>query len=98
MFTDNPMAGHILKVLIMGLVLLGALAPEATSVFFFSDPMMGILALVNLVALTMLFPIGMRLLRDYREQLAQGVEHPALHVERYADLDIDREAWADAAK
>ncbi|WP_339947564.1 alanine/glycine:cation symporter family protein [uncultured Albimonas sp.] len=97
-FTDNPMAGHILKVLIMGLVLLGAMAPEATSVFFFSDPMMGILALVNLVALTMLFPIGMRLLRDYREQLAQGVEHPALHVERYADLDIDREAWADAAK
>ena len=97
-FTENPLAGHVLKVLIMGLVLLGALAPEATSVFFFSDPMMGILALVNLVALTMLFPTGMRLLRDYREQLAAGIEHPKFHVYRYEDLDIDKEAWADASK
>ena len=97
-FTDNPIAGHILKVLIMGLVFLGATAPGATSVFFFSDPMMGILALVNLVALTMLFPVGMRLLRDYREQLAAGIEHPKFHVYKYEDLDIDKEAWADASK
>lgn len=97
-FTDNPIATHVLKVLIMCLVFLGASAPGATSVFFFSDPMMGILALVNLVALTMLFPTGMRLLRDYRGQLAAGIEHPKFHVEKYADLDIDKEAWADAAK
>ncbi|SFH67281.1 alanine/glycine:cation symporter family protein [Albimonas pacifica] len=97
-FTDHPMAGHVLKVLIMILVFLGAAAPGATSVFFFSDPMMGILALVNLVALTMLFPTGMRLLRDYREQLAAGVEHPTFHIYKYEDLDIDKEAWADASK
>ena len=97
-FTDKPMATHILKVAIMGLVFLGAVAPGATSVFFFSDPMMGILALVNLLALLMLFPTGLRLLRDYRAQLAEGIEHPRFHVEKYADLDIDKEAWADAAK
>ena len=89
------MAVNVLRVLVMALVLLGASAPGATSVFFFSDPMMGILALVNLVALTMLFPIGMRLLKDYQTQLSSGVEHPVLDVDKYSDLNIDREAWKD---
>ncbi|WP_413205391.1 alanine/glycine:cation symporter family protein [Rhodospirillum sp. A1_3_36] len=91
--TKNPMARHGLRALVIALVLIGAAAPGATSVFFFSDPMMGILAVVNLVALTMLFPIGMRLLTDYRKQLKAGVEHPLLNPDDYADLDIDRTAW-----
>ena len=93
--TSHPLSLHVLRVLIMGLVFLGASAPGATSVFFFSDPMMGILAVVNLLALTMLFPIGLRLLNDYRAQLKAGTEHPVLDVDAYADLDIDRAAWAD---
>ncbi len=93
--TENPMAIMILRVLIMGLVFLGATAPGATAVFFFSDPMMGILAVVNLLALAMLFPIGLRLLDDYRGQLRAGVEHPVLNPDDYADLKIDRAAWTD---
>jgi AGCS family alanine or glycine:cation symporter len=55
--------------------------------------MMGILAVVNLIALTMLFPIGLRLLADYRAQLKAGVAEPVLNVADYADLEIDRAAW-----
>jgi AGCS family alanine or glycine:cation symporter len=77
----------------MGIVFLGAVAPGATAVFFFSDPMMGILALVNLLAIMMLFPVAMRMLRDFREQLKDGVERPVLNPDDFADLDIDREAW-----
>ena len=91
--TSSPAAPHILRAAIVVLVFLGATAPGATAVFFFSDPMMGILALVNLVALTMLFPIGMRLLDDYRAQLRAGKEHPELDPDAYADLEIDRTAW-----
>ena len=55
--------------------------------------MMGILALVNLLAIMMLFPVAMRLLRDFRRQLKAGVERPVLNPDDYADLDIDRDAW-----
>ena len=93
--TDNPMAIQVLRVLVIALVFLGATAPAATSVFFFSDPMMGILALVNLLAIAMLFPTALRLLNDYRAQLKAGVEHPVFDVDAYSDLKIDRDAWAD---
>lgn len=94
-FTDNPMARQVLRACVILLVFLGATAERATSVFFFSDPMMGILAVVNLFAIMMLFPIGMRLVKDYRAQLASGVEHPVLDPAKFADLDIDKAAWSD---
>ena len=94
-FTDNPMARHVLRIAIVGLVLLGSAAPGATAVFFFSDPMMGILALVNLLVIIMLFPVGMRVLNDYREQVAAGKDHPEFDPDKFSDLDIDPSAWRD---
>ena len=91
--TKSPLGILGLRVAIIAIVFLGATAPAATAVFFFSDPMMGILALVNLLAIMMLFPVAMRLLRDFRRQLKAGVERPVLNPDDYADLDIDRDAW-----
>lgn len=91
--TPNPMAVHVLRWLVIGVVLLGASAPGATSVFFFSDPLMGLLALVNLMAVIMLFPTAMRVLNDYREQLKAGNERPVFNSSQFADLDLDRNAW-----
>lgn len=96
-FTDSSIALHALRVAIMGIVFLGAVAPGATAVFFFSDPLMGVLAVVNLLAILMLFPVALRLVGDYRDQLAAGAEEPVLDPAAYADLDIDPTAWADAA-
>ena len=92
-FTETEISRHVLRILIVGLVFLGSSAPGATSVFFFSDPMMGILALVNLLAIIMLFPIGLRVLNDYRDQLTQGKEHPVFDPAKFSDLDIDASAW-----
>ncbi len=92
-FTENPISRHVLRILIVGLVFLGSSAPGATAVFFFSDPMMGVLAMVNLLAIIMLFPIGMRVLNDYRAQLKEGKEHPVFDPEKFSDLDIDPSAW-----
>lgn len=91
--TNNPMALNILRIVVMGIVFLGAAAPGATSVFFFSDPMMGVLALVNLVAIMMLLPTALRLIRDFRRQLALGIDRPVLNPDDFRDLDIDRTAW-----
>ena len=83
----------ILRVLVVGCVMLGAAAPEATAVFFFSDPMMGLLALVNLMVIVTLLPIVLRLLDDYRHQLSTGVKHPEFDPDKFPELDVDREAW-----
>lgn len=91
--TDSPVALHVLRLVIMGVVFLGAVAPGATAVFFFSDPMMGILALVNLVVIMMLLPVCLRILRDFRAQLKAGVQVPVLNPDDFPDLDLDRVAW-----
>ncbi len=91
--TGHPMALNVLRVVIMAIVFLGAVAPGATAVFFFSDPMMGVLALVNLIAIMMLLPTCLRLLQDFRRQLQNGVQRPVLNPDDFPDLDIDRTAW-----
>ena len=94
--THHPASLHIFRFALMGIVFLGAAAPAATSVFFFSDPMMGILAIVNLLALLMLFPIAKRLIGDFAAQLKAGIDRPVLDPDKYSDLDIDHNAWPGA--
>jgi alanine or glycine:cation symporter, AGCS family len=92
-FTETPLSRHILRIAIIGLIFLGSAAPGATAVFFFSDPMMGILALVNLVTILMLFPVGMRVLNDFRAQLKAGNDDPVFDPAKFPDLDLDLGAW-----
>lgn len=95
--TKSTGALHGFKIALVAIVFLGAVAPAATSVFFFSDPMMGILAIVNLLALVMLFPIAKRLIIDFGDQLKAGVDRPVLNPDDYADLEIDRTVWTGKA-
>jgi AGCS family alanine or glycine:cation symporter len=94
--TGSDAAVHVLRLAIVGVVFLGCTAPQATAVFFFSDPLMGVLALVNLLALAMLFPVGLRILDDFRAKLRAGEDHPLFHPEEFPDLDLDRSAWPGA--
>lgn len=96
--TKSPASLHVLRIGITLIVFLGASAPGATSVFFFSDPMMGVLAVVNLLALAMLFPIAKRLLTDFRDQLKAGIVRPVFDPDKFPDLDIDRTAWTGKEK
>jgi AGCS family alanine or glycine:cation symporter len=92
--TKNPAAIHTLP----AIVFLGAVAPGATPVFFFSDPMMAVLAVVNLLALIMLFPIAKRLLNDFRNQLKTGVVRPMFDPDKFPELDIGGKAWTSKEK
>jgi AGCS family alanine or glycine:cation symporter len=94
LISTHPVAVHVLRIAVVAVVFLGATAPGATAVFFFSDPLMGILAVVNLMAILMLFPVALRMLKDFREQLEAGVARPVLTAETYRDLDIDRDVWS----
>ena len=94
-FSKSKIALMAFKVVLIGVTFLGAVAPGATAVFFFSDPMMGILALVNLLALLMLFPVLRRVLNDFDAQRKAGVERPVFDPTKFPDLDIDHSAWAN---
>lgn len=96
--TKNPMAIQVLRIAIMAIVFVGASAPGATAVFAFSDPAMGVLALVNLVVIMMLLPTCLRILDDFRKQLKAGVKRPVFNPDNFRDLDIDRKAWTGKAK
>ncbi|WP_312232823.1 alanine:cation symporter family protein, partial [Stutzerimonas nitrititolerans] len=83
------------RALVIALVLWGSLQDLGT-VFAFADLTMGLLAIVNLVALALLFKTGLRLMRDYDAQVRAGIEQPVLDARDYADLDIDHSAWPAA--
>ncbi len=95
--TKKPVAVLILRISVIAVLFAGSVAPGATAVFFFSDPLMGVLAVVNLLAMMMMFPIVTRLLADYRAQLKAGIKHPVFHPQQFADLDIDPQAWAGSS-
>jgi AGCS family alanine or glycine:cation symporter len=81
------------RVLTLVLVLWGSMQ-DLSTVFAFADVTMGFLAVVNLAAVLLLIKVGLRIINDFDEQRRAGIEQPVLDPDKFADLDIDREAWA----
>lgn len=88
---DNKLVFNIFRVVTLGFILLGSTL-DLASAFGFANVTMGLLALVNLAALALLFPIGLRIMRDFDKQRKAGLT-PVMDVDDYADLDIDKTAW-----
>ncbi|UYP30407.1 alanine:cation symporter family protein [Pseudomonas sp. Z8(2022)] len=82
----------IYRVLVVALVLWGSVQDLGT-VFAFADVTMGLLAICNLIALALLFKVGLRLMRDYDAQIKAGVESPVFDPQKFAELDLDPKAW-----
>jgi alanine or glycine:cation symporter, AGCS family len=80
------------RVLTLVLVLWGSLQNLGTA-FGFADVTMALLALVNLAALALLFKVGLRVMRDFDEQIRAGEAAPVFDPAKFADLNIDRRAW-----
>jgi AGCS family alanine or glycine:cation symporter len=82
---------NVFRVLTFGIIIAGSMS-DLSTVFAFSNLTMGLLAVVNLFALALLFPIGLRILRDFGRQL-KGGNKPIFDSQTFADLDIDHDAW-----
>ncbi|WP_299091118.1 sodium:alanine symporter family protein [uncultured Microbacterium sp.] len=61
------------RLLVVAAVLLGSIA-TADLVWNFADGVMGLMALLNLVAIGLLSPIAFRLLKDYTRQRREGLD------------------------
>ncbi len=89
---DNNFAVFIYRLVVIGFVLLGATI-QLADVLSFSDLTMGLLALVNLIAVILLFPVGLRVMRDFDAQRKSGVDVPVFDPDNFPDLEIDKAAW-----
>ena len=95
MSPDNPVFFVVFRLLMLLLVLWGSMQ-DLTTVFSFADLTMALLALFNLAALALLMKVGFRLMQDYDSQWRAG-RVPVFDPDSFADLNIDRKAWQDAA-
>jgi AGCS family alanine or glycine:cation symporter len=91
-FSDKRGALQLFRLLVIGQVFWGALQDLGT-VFGFADITMGLLALVNLIALALLFKVGLRLMRDYDAQVGAGIKQPLFDPQGFADLKLDASVW-----
>jgi len=82
--------------LVLALICWGSMQNLGT-VFAFADITMTLLAFVNLIALALLLKVGLRLMRDYDQQRAAGVDTPVFDPKQFADLDLDPQAWPSRA-
>jgi AGCS family alanine or glycine:cation symporter len=82
---ENQMLFNAYRVLTLVLVLWGS-QQDLSTVFAFADVAMGILGLVNLVALMLLFKVGLRVMRDYDQQAAAGADQPVFDAKQFSDL------------
>ncbi|MDI5933551.1 alanine/glycine:cation symporter family protein [Halomonas kalidii] len=89
---DNRKLFNAFRVAIVLLVCWGATTDLGT-VFGFADVTMGLLAVANLVALILLFKPGLRILRDFDDQIRQGIDQPIFDASRHPELDLDPRAW-----
>ncbi|RSD26057.1 alanine/glycine:cation symporter family protein [Mesobacillus subterraneus] len=68
---ESPTALLIYRLAVIGMVLFGSIV-ELSIVWNLADLFMGLMALINLAAITLLAKIAMAALRDYRDQRKQG--------------------------
>ncbi|XXF08735.1 alanine:cation symporter family protein [Pseudomonas sp. D1-3] len=80
------------RVLVIVLVMWGS-TQDLGTVFGFADLTMGLLAIVNLIAMALLFKTGLRLMNDYDAQIKAGVKTPVFDPAKFADLKLDKTSW-----
>ncbi|GEN24003.1 AGCS sodium/alanine/glycine symporter [Halomonas cupida] len=89
---DNQSLFNVFRIAIVLLVCWGATTDLGT-VFGFADVTMGLLAVVNLIALIFLFGKGLRILRDFDRQVRDGIEFPVFDANQHPDMNLDPASW-----
>jgi len=64
------------------------------SIFSFADLSMGLLAVINMVALAFLYKPVLKLIKGYDRQLKEGKE-PVLRYNDYEEFNIDKDTWKE---
>jgi AGCS family alanine or glycine:cation symporter len=81
------------RLAVLGFVMMGALA-ELPLVWNTADMLMGLMALLNLVAILLLSPIAFKVMKDYLDQL-KGDQEPTFDKSKFPELEgkIAEDVW-----
>ncbi|WP_053384223.1 alanine/glycine:cation symporter family protein [Leucobacter celer] len=90
--TSNRFAVPGLRVAVLIAVFLGSIA-GADLIWNIADGIMGLMALINLIAIALLSPVAMRLIKDYSQQRREGRD-PVFTRDRMPDV-TGVECWED---
>lgn len=86
------------RFLVLGMVFVGSVA-SLPAIWNFADLSMGLMALTNLVAIVILSPVALRVLRDYERQIKEGKtpEQITFDPDQFVKLkdEANRDAWKD---
>lgn len=91
---NRPMVILIFRLAVLFFVYFGAVN-SGNIVWDFADTIMGVMALINLVAILLLSPIVWLILKDYQRQIKAGKE-PEFKIEQYPHLikrGVDKDIW-----
>lgn len=80
------------RILVGGMVLFGALATLDLA-WSLADITMGLMALCNLIAISLLGKYAFKLLEDYRAQKREGIKDPVFTKDRLKEIEKDLECW-----
>ncbi|MDO4426579.1 MAG: alanine/glycine:cation symporter family protein [Moraxella sp.] len=87
-----------LRIALLLMVYIGAVA-NLTAIWNFADLTMGIMAIINLVAIVWLSPVALRVLKDYERQIKAGVPLTEIRFDpdNFPKLksEANRDAWQD---
>lgn len=88
----------VFRFLVLGMVFIGAIASLPT-IWNFADLSMGLMAITNLVAIVLLSPVALRVLKDYERQIKEGKSPTQVKFDpdRFIKLksEANRDAWND---
>lgn len=88
----------IFRFMVLAMVFIGSVA-SLPAIWNFADLSMGLMALINLVAIVLLSPVALRILRDYERQVKEGKtpEQITFDPDQFVKLkdEANRDAWKD---
>ena len=88
----------VFRFMVLGMVFVGAIA-SLPAIWNFADLSMGLMALTNLVAIVLLSPVALRILRDYERQVKEGKTAGQIkfNPDDFIKLknEANRDAWMD---
>lgn len=82
---NNPLALTVFRMAVLGFVYFGAVAKVGV-VWDMGDLTMGIMALINLIAIVLMSKYIFVLIKDYNAQLKAGVSEPVFKIDNYPTL------------
>lgn len=90
--TQRKWVVNVYRILVGCMVMFGALA-TLDLVWSLADITMGLMALCNLVAISLLGKYAFKLLEDYRAQKQAGIKDPVFTKDRMKEIEADLEYW-----